>query len=295
MQSDTNQTESWCELFNLGASEICARNKWTKEFLPGWTDNKIINKEERISHREIMITDVRSKYYFDLVKSNIVHENEQVDEAGKLPVENRNEVLHKGDLRKKCYELLATYSCAQPREITYYENYYIAREDVKQIIRIHERMHAYHHVNMYGVWDNFANTSCVYLEFLAQLFTFKCVENTHLEYYFRQLSKRQPYIYQTWELAKELSKKEVNDLYTEIKKLGGKNRFELDLLAAKYEEAEKAEFSAAEIKVNDENTSCGKTQPVRLTQEHDEFYKDHETFNPYRINSLISETLNEIW
>jgi hypothetical protein len=60
-------------------------------------------------------------------------------------------------------------------------------------------MHAFHHFNsIKGHWNDFSQTSPVYLEFLAQLFTFIAVKGTYLEDEMIQMSQNQPYIYSTF-------------------------------------------------------------------------------------------------
>ena len=89
------------------------------------------------------------------------------------------------------------------------------------IARIHERMHAFHHSNHeQGEWNNFNSVSGVYLEFLAQIFTFKCIENTYLAHSFKLLSEEQPSIYQTWQFATTFTPVEIYELYLQIKNNG---------------------------------------------------------------------------
>ena len=95
-------------------------------------------------------------------------------------------------------------------------------------------MHAYHHANTKSAWKDFSNISPVYLEFLAQLFTFLCVKGTNLESYFRNLSSHQSTIYQTWILAQDFSSSNAYKIYKEIFKNGATSKFGLDLFAQKY-------------------------------------------------------------
>jgi len=67
------------------------------------------------------------------------------------------------------------------------------------LVRIHERMHAFHHYNsITGHWNDFSKISPVYHEFLAQLFTYISVKGTYLEDEMIQMSQNQPYIYRTF-------------------------------------------------------------------------------------------------
>ena len=92
-------------------------------------------------------------------------------------------------------------------------------------------MHAFHHLN--GL--DFIIDNAVYIEFLAQLFTFRAVEGTYLEKHFKALSKRQPDIYQTWELGIQLTAGEVFDLFIHIRDVGKSDIPFLDCLAEEYD------------------------------------------------------------
>ena len=127
-------------------------------------------------------------------------------------------------------ELYGIYEPANS-QIIYYQLYHEANTEIKQIVTIHERMHAFHHLN--GL--DFMIDNAVYIEFLAQLFTFRAVEGTYLEKHFKALSKRQPDIYQTWELGIQLTAGEVFDLFIHIRDIGKSDIPFLDCLAEEYD------------------------------------------------------------
>lgn len=96
-------------------------------------------------------------------------------------------------------------------------------------------MHAFHHVeNDLLPWIEFKNISPVYKEFLAQLFTYKCVQGTYLEKHFKTMSQMQPSIYHTWILAEKFSSNDVMDIYEEIKNSGSTTKFGLNIFADRY-------------------------------------------------------------
>lgn len=268
-------------LFTINASEVNPENNWTNEFLPGWTTFKEENPKSKISHREIIIVEPRERIYLEPIKIK-EEENNTVFEPGKGESNEENEQLIGKFFFKKPFRLYATYSSDLPREINYYEHYYIAREEIKQIIRIHERMHAFHHVNPDCVWDNFGATSFVYLEFLAQIFTFKCIQGTLLEPYFKKLSDIQPYIYQTWKPASSLTPEEVIGLYHEIKKTGTTTFGDLNILAKAYDQF------PSENRADSFDGS-------RLHHAHDEIFKNDESYQQHKINCLVSDTINDLW
>ena len=133
------------------------------------------------------------------------------------------------------YNLFGKYDPKNKR-IFYFKQFYNASEEIKMIVRIHERMHAFHHCNQeQGEWNNFNSVSDVYLEFLAQIFTFKCIENTYLAKSFTSLSEIQPSIYQTWQFASTFTCNEVYELYLQIKNNGISGICYLDDLKEEYE------------------------------------------------------------
>ena len=155
--------------------------------------------------------------------------------------------ISQAQLIRKCYNLFAFYKSSILRNVTYLDDFYTAREEIKHIVRIHERMHAFHHCNFFGkdqsesLWVDFASVSPVYKEFLAQLFTFKCVESTYLQKYFEQLSQQQPSIYRTWTLGKSLSMQKTFDLYLKVKQVGKSEIPFLDAYAQLYTKAFEAD------------------------------------------------------
>lgn len=225
------------QLFSLHASEVCIYNpnaklgnspkteskvSWIDTFLPAWNGSLVGQDNYRVQNRESIIVEFIERDFYDIIVDQDFRSNEYV--RGKFHLE------------KKSYEILGIYSSTLPRKIVYFEGYYTAREEIKQIIRIHERMHAYQHVNKGSTWNGFIDVSPVYTEFLAQLFTFKCVQGTYLENYFRNLSAIQPSIYQTWLHAEMFTDIEVHAIYNEIMDNGFSKRFGLDVYADAYEE-----------------------------------------------------------
>ena len=101
-------------------------------------------------------------------------------------------------------------------------NYYAMPYEYFEIIKIHERFHALHHLtldNTGKIWGNFANTSSFYKELLAQIFTYKYIEKhqPNLMNHFLELNNNQPFIYQTWKGFKHFSWNDTVNLYWEIR------------------------------------------------------------------------------
>ena len=192
------------DFFSMAASLPLVGNDWTKEHLVYW-----VSPDEwdwRFSRECIC-----SK---DKVEVGIVHSVDEILDAIKKGDEDAIVKLldEKGNWGN--FSVIAKYFPLLPRTIKYYESFYTASDDEKAIYIIHERMHAFHHCNKDGIWEGFYNVSPVYLEFLAQLFTFHCVKETKYEPVFKDISKGQPLIYQTWEIFKDI---EPLSAYSELK------------------------------------------------------------------------------
>lgn len=197
------------KFFSLGAGEANWKNDWTKEFLAGWDYFDKMTNVLTATRENISIEEKWKDYFEPKSKELIAIQNEKSCDD--------TEAFSFSDLPKKV-ELFGLYQSTGIRKIFYFEKFYKASEEIKHIVRIHERMHAFHHVNYsYDVWNEFNSVSPVYLEFLAQLFTFKCVKGTYLEQYFKNLSKQQPFIYTTWQYGEHLSDNEILEVYLEIK------------------------------------------------------------------------------
>lgn len=94
-------------------------------------------------------------------------------------------------------------------------------QEYEAIVQIHENFHAIHHLtpdSNNSEWVKFAEVPSFYKELLAQLCTYKIVENdTTLRDAFLELNKSQSFIYQTWKTFRHFSQDQVNDLYWAIR------------------------------------------------------------------------------
>lgn len=269
-------TELLNYFFSLDVAEANPSNDWTKKFLMGWTGSFEPEKSKiQISHREMIIVEPRSRDYFQPQKE--LGQTKEVNELHDVRI--NGEYV---DWVETHFKIFATYSSTFPREINYYKDYYDADEQIKSVVRIHERMHAYHHINREGVWKSFGTTSTVYKEFLAQIFTFKCVKGTDLQPSFETLSRSQPYVYKTWESSRELSNAQVMALYKEIKETGKSSFGDLEKLAKVYDQKLSAQLSS-------------KPDIERLNEAHDEIFKNIDGFLDKRINNDVSDNMEEIW
>ena len=217
-------TELLNYFFSLDAGELTPKNLWTQKFLTGWNEYILGGKRELFSERERILLVNKTKTFFDLpINFNI--DSEEFFRGNYHLVERE---LHQSDL-------FAAYISSLPRAIIFYNKYYTLQEELKHVVRIHERMHAFHHVeNDLLPWIEFKNISPVYKEFLAQLFTYKCVQGTYLEKHFKTMSQMQPSIYHTWILAEKFSSNDVMDIYEEIKNSGSTIKFGLNIFADRY-------------------------------------------------------------
>ena len=93
--------------------------------------------------------------------------------------------------------------------------------EYEAIVQIHENFHAIHHLtpdSNNSEWVEFAKVASFYKELLAQLCTYKKIENdTILRDAFLELNKNQSFIYQTWKIFRHFSQDEVNALYWAIR------------------------------------------------------------------------------
>jgi hypothetical protein len=162
--------------------DFCHDNEWTQNNLIRWHND---------FERESIFTKQVYKDYWEIVN--------EFDNDRNLwsPEFKPNEINLK--FEKIRFITFAVYQSEKERKIKYFPHYLNSSESIKKIVRIHERMHSFHHYNsITGHWNNFYQTSPVYLEFLAQLFTFISVKYTHLEDEMIQLTEKQPYIYRTF-------------------------------------------------------------------------------------------------
>lgn len=268
--------------FSINAGEANPDNDWTKEYLADWVS---YCNGAKISYREVITLEKRCQRFYDLPVWTL-------DEQ-EIPVMN---------LVSRCCELFAFYQGRLPRNITYLERFNNAREEIKHIVRIHERMHAFHHCHhdevngQENLWVDFINVSPVYKEFLAQLFTFKCVENTYLEKYFEGLSKVQPHIYQTWELKKTLSKEEVVDIFLKIKNKEEQIPF-LDTYAKLYDAPlikEKTEQSQPAIEIT-ENLCRYEKALIDCIAEMKQNPLSWDCVDNKRIDHSIIDAIHDLW
>ena len=101
--------------------------------------------------------------------------------------------------------------------------YYPQTPQTIEVVKIHERFHAIHHLmpdDKNQIWDNFAKVEPFYIELLAQLFTFiyiRDIEKSPLDD-FNELNRHQPVIYQTYKMFKDYGQREAIDLYWMIRK-----------------------------------------------------------------------------
>lgn len=237
-------------IFSINAAQFAWQNDWCnnnlnyhtrltdEEFLP-----EIISVEERfdtffnVSHPTLF-----SEYlYADFVPDNkhIEFESEFI-----FPVSIGLEGIptidtESGFFDAQIHEVAFIYD-PQKRQIVYYQQFFDASLELKQIITIRARMHAFLHLN----WKAYSQTSCIYREFLAQLFTLKAIEGNYLLPYFENLADDLPDIYCTWMPYRNFTIDEVLDLFTSIKEKGILNDDFLDGLAFVYE-AYKKEYNPA--------------------------------------------------
>lgn len=288
-------TELLNYFFSLDAGELTPNNLWAQKFLTGWNESILGGKRELFSERERILLINKTKTFFDLPINFNIDSNEFY--SGNYHLVERE--LHKSDL-------FAGYISSLPRAIIFYDKYYNLQEEFKHVVRIHERMHAYHHVeNDLLPWIEFKNISPVYKEFLAQLFTYKCVQGTYLEKYFKTMSQMQPSIYHTWILAENFSSHDVMNIYEEIKNSGSTNKFGLNIFVDRYttmENMNNPTLNRSHLENKIPLAASGKsitklersimTQLSKL-QNKNEFYND-ELDNIIIDNNLI-DAMEEIW
>lgn len=223
------------DFFSVDASELNLGNKWSKDYLTTRYRGNILTEIN-----EYIAIQRKHTFYWDLADENLFYKYLSGEVSfikhGKSPEFSESKNIDHVDQsnyfkfkRRTEDELFAIYNSGNSK-IEYYQGFYEAPNEIKQIVTIHERMHAYHHIG----WSEFPDVSVVYKEFLAQLFTFKVIEGSYLMSYFKELSTKQPHIYQTWILSESLNYKEVMDLLFRIKNTKTSNLPFLDTLAREY-------------------------------------------------------------
>lgn len=108
------------------------------------------------------------------------------------------------------------YPCDPP--IKSFIKYYKQTPQTLEIVKIHERFHAIHHLmpDAKGqIWDDFPTTDPFYKELLAQLFTFIYIREyeTSLLTDFENLNQNQPFIYRTFKIFNHYKQDHAEKLY----------------------------------------------------------------------------------
>jgi hypothetical protein len=96
--------------------------------------------------------------------------------------------------------------------------YYRQTPEQLEIIKIHERFHAIHHLmhdSSGKEWEEFPDINSFYLELLAQLFTYIYVRDFEpsLLADFEDLNKSQPFIYKTFKIFSHYDQFQAKELY----------------------------------------------------------------------------------
>jgi len=114
--------------------------------------------------------------------------------------------------------------------------YYKQTPKTLEIVKIHERFHAIHHLmpdpdKNGSKWDDFADIDSFYLELLAQLFTFIYIQDFDetLMSDFEDLNREQPLIYKTYKIFRHYNMDQAEELYWAIREKN-LNNFEYKLL-----------------------------------------------------------------
>ncbi len=114
--------------------------------------------------------------------------------------------------------------CSNKKQIIYYQQ----TPELIEIVKIHERFHAVHHLTQDDkgkIWESFGSTPSFYLELLAQLFTYIYLRDTcspSLDV-FLDLNKNQPFKYQTFKIFKHYDQQQAEDLYWIIRNKDKRN------------------------------------------------------------------------
>jgi hypothetical protein len=106
--------------------------------------------------------------------------------------------------------------------------YYEQSPETLEIVKIHERFHAIHHLmpdKQGNIWGNFAKVDSFYKELLAQLFTYIYIQNYEpsLLCDFKDLNRNQPVIYQTFKIFSNYDLQQAIDLYWTIRNKANTN------------------------------------------------------------------------
>jgi hypothetical protein len=227
-------------IFSINAAQFAWQNDWCNNNLNYHT--RIVDEEFQ---PEIISIEERFDTFFNVnhptlfneyLHSELFAHNKNIDFESEflfpvnIGLEGVTIEIESGFLESEMSEVSAIYD-SKKRQVTYFQQYFNASFELKQIITIQARMHAFLHLN----WKAYPKTSSIYREFLAQLFTFKAVEGTYLERIFEDLSNDQADIYCTWIPYKNFTIDEVIDLFTLIKEQGILSDDFLDGLAFVYD------------------------------------------------------------
>lgn len=102
--------------------------------------------------------------------------------------------------------------------IDHHIKYYKQTPNSLEIVKIHERFHAIHHLMLDdngAIWNDFCWIDSFHLELLAQLFTFIYIRDFEpsLMVEFESLNRSQPFIYKTYKIFSHFDQSKAEELY----------------------------------------------------------------------------------
>jgi hypothetical protein len=182
----------------------------------------VASNEEQINKpktKELLCPEESCDDFFEILQGTI----KRIEESETFDVVNQIQEIPECKFVIKKVNILGEYD---PK--TTHIKYYPQTPQTLEVIKIHERFHAIHHLmvdDKNKIWEDFAKVDSFYLELLAQLFTFiyiRDIEKSPLDD-FNELNEGQPVIYQTFKIFRHYGLQEAIDLYWVIRNQAVKN------------------------------------------------------------------------
>ena len=178
--------------------------------------NFVANHEEFVSEKKFknyFSTKEACDGYFETLKGRIM----EIENSNKPKIDDLLLDLPECKLVFRSHNILGEYYPGHS-----YIKYYKQSPETIEIVKIHERFHAIHHLmpdNQGAIWDEFPKIDSFYLELLAQLFTYVYIRDFEgsLLADFEELNKSQPFIYKTFKIFSHYDQVQAVNLYWAIR------------------------------------------------------------------------------
>ena len=186
-------------------------------------DRQNLTSVNFVANHEEFASEEKSKYYFsaegacdgyfEMLRGRIM----EIENSSKPKIDGLLLDIPECKLGYKSHNILGEYYPGHS-----YIKYYKQSPETLEIVKIHERFHAIHHLmpdNQEAIWDEFQVIDSFYLELLAQLFTYVYIRDFERSLLadFEELNTSQPFIYETFKIFRHYDQAQAVNLYWAIR------------------------------------------------------------------------------